>query len=50
MTKEEMLRRIGSSEITEWAAIFSVEAEEEKKRQEEEARKAKSRPRRGRHA
>jgi len=28
MTVREMLRRIGSSEITDWAAIFSIEDEE----------------------
>ncbi len=28
MTKEEMLERIGSQEITDWAAIFSLEDEE----------------------
>lgn len=31
MTVQEMLKRIGSSEITNWAAIFSIEDEEAKK-------------------
>jgi hypothetical protein len=33
MTVQEMLRRIGSSEIADWAAIFSIEDEEAKKAQ-----------------
>ena len=28
MTVKEMLRRIGSQEITDWAAIFAIEDEE----------------------
>jgi len=28
MTVQEMLKRIGSQEITDWAAIFSLEDEE----------------------
>jgi hypothetical protein len=31
MTVKEMLRRISSSEITDWAAIFSIEDEEMEK-------------------
>jgi len=31
MTVKEMLERIGSSEITDWAAIFSIEDEEMEK-------------------
>ncbi|HEX9502875.1 MAG TPA: hypothetical protein VF974_00950 [Patescibacteria group bacterium] len=31
MTVEEMLTRIGSQEITDWAAIFSIEDEEAEK-------------------
>ena len=34
MTVKEMLRRIGSQEITDWAAIFAIEDEDlEKERQ-----------------
>lgn len=33
MSVEEMLRRFSSSEITEWAALFKLEAKEAKKRQ-----------------
>lgn len=34
MTVKEMLRRIGSQEISDWAAIFAIEDEElEKERQ-----------------
>lgn len=50
MNVREMLRRTGSSEITNWAALFSVEAEEEKKQQEEAERKRRARRTRGRHA
>lgn len=31
MTVREMLRRIGSQEITDWAAIFEIEDEEMEK-------------------
>jgi len=31
MTVQEMLKRIGSQEITDWAAIFSIEDEEMEK-------------------
>lgn len=31
MTVKEMLKRISSSEITDWAAIFSIEDEEMEK-------------------
>ncbi len=31
MTVKEMLRRIGSSEISDWAAIFTIEDEEMEK-------------------